>query len=100
MMTALLTGVMPPADIPRWSPRRKAEVVDAVRDGAISFADACLRYQLSTEEFVSWQRAIEANGVPGLRVTRVQIYRGSLRPHKRPHRRSNSALFSRLDARR
>ncbi len=89
MMTALLTGVMPPADIPRWSPHRKAEVVGAVRDGAISFADACLRYQLSTEEFVSWQRAIEANGVPGLRVTRVQIYRGSLRPRKRPHRRSN-----------
>src|SRR5271170_2019212 len=33
MMTALLTDVVPPADIPRWSPRRKAEIVDAVRDG-------------------------------------------------------------------
>ena len=55
--------------------RRKAEVVAAVRGGLISLEEACQRYTLSVEEFLSWQRAIEAHGIPGLRATRVQIYR-------------------------
>ena len=50
-------------------------VVDAVRSGAISLEEACRRYQLSVEEFIGWQRAIESHGVAGLRVTRLQIYR-------------------------
>jgi hypothetical protein len=33
------------------------------------------RYKLSVEEFLAWQRAIDRYGVPGLRVTRLQIYR-------------------------
>jgi Protein of unknown function (DUF1153) len=78
-MTAVSTGELPPPNLPRWSARRKALVVGAVRDGAMTFADACRHYQISTEELVSWQRAIEANGVPGLRATRMQLYRGSLR---------------------
>ena len=78
-MTALSTVELPPADLPRWSARRKASIVGAVRDGAIGFAEACRRYQISSEEMISWQRAVEANGVPGLRVTRTQIYRGSRR---------------------
>ena len=47
--------------------------------GAISLEEVCRRYQLSVEEFVTWQRAIETNGVPGLRVTRLQIYRHARR---------------------
>ena len=27
------------------------------------------------EEFAAWERAIEAHGVPGLRSTRLQVYR-------------------------
>ena len=55
--------------------RRKAVVVHAVRTGSISLQEACRRYHLSVEEFLAWQRAIELHGVPGLRVTRLQIYR-------------------------
>lgn len=66
---------LPPPDTKRWVIRRKAEVVAAVRGGLISLEDACNRYTLSVEEFLSWQRAMDRNGLPGLRVTRVQQYR-------------------------
>ena len=46
-----------------------------MRDGAISLQEACRRYRLSVEEFLAWQRAIERYGIPGLRATRLQIYR-------------------------
>jgi hypothetical protein len=55
--------------------RRKAAVVAAVRAGVITVEEACRRYQLSEEEFVSWQQAFEAFGLPGLRATRIQFYR-------------------------
>jgi len=66
---------LPPPDTKRWVARRKAVVVDAVRSGAISLEEACRRYELSVEEFLAGQRAIESHGVAGLRVTRLQIYR-------------------------
>ncbi|MBO0735587.1 MAG: DUF1153 domain-containing protein [Alphaproteobacteria bacterium] len=69
---------LPPINTQRWSPRRKAMVVDAVRNGALSFAEACERYQLSAEELTAWQHAMESHGTPGLRVTRLQIYRDAL----------------------
>ncbi len=67
---------LPPANTKRWVIRRKAEVVAAVRGGLLSLEDACRKYTLSVEEFLSWQRAIDQNGLPGLRITRVQEYRG------------------------
>jgi len=66
---------LPPADTKRWIARRKAVVVAAVRGGALGIEEACRRYKLSMEEFLTWQRAIDRHGIPGLRVTRVQIYR-------------------------
>lgn len=66
---------LPPANTRRWVIRRKAEVVAAVRGGLLSLEQACERYNLSVEEFLTWQRAIDRNGLPGLRVTRVQLYR-------------------------
>jgi Protein of unknown function (DUF1153) len=66
---------LPPSDTKRWVARRKAVVVSAVRSGAISLDEVCRRYDLSVEEFIAWERAIEAHGVAGLRVTRLQIYR-------------------------
>ena len=66
---------LPSPDTKRWVVRRKAVVVHAVRDGAISLQEACRRYRLSVEEFLAWQRAIERHGIPGLRATRLQIYR-------------------------
>jgi len=66
---------LPPADTKRWVPRLKAAVVTAVHSGAISLEEACRRYHLSEEEFVAWERGIEIHGIPGLRITRLQIYR-------------------------
>ena len=67
---------LPPTDTKRWVIRRKAEVVAAVRAGVISLEEACKRYTLSVEEFLTWQRLVESHGLPGLRVTRLQDYRG------------------------
>ena len=61
---------LPPPDTKRWTVRRKAAVVQAVRIGMISLLEACLRYGLSVEEFLAWQRAVERHGIPGLRVYR------------------------------
>jgi hypothetical protein len=69
------TFELPPPDTKRWVVRRKAIVVAAVRSGSLSIQEACRRYKLSLEEFLAWQRAIDRHGVPGLRVTRLQIYR-------------------------
>ena len=66
---------LPSPDTKRWVVRRKAVVVQAVRCGSISLQEACRRYNLSVEEFLAWQRAIDRHGIPGLRVTRLQIYR-------------------------
>ncbi len=66
---------LPPANTKRWVIRRKAQVVSAVENGTISLEQACERYSLSVEEFLSWQRAIEEHGLRGLRATRVQQYR-------------------------
>ena len=67
--------VLPAPDTKRWVARRKAVIVEAVRTGAIGLDEVCRRYNLSVEEFLAWERAIERHGVPGLRVTRLQIYR-------------------------
>ena len=78
--------VMTMSDLPspkthRWVARRKATVVAAVRSGLITLDEACQRYTLSVEEYLSWERAIERHGLPGLRVTRMQDYRvGSSQP--------------------
>ena len=66
---------LPPPNTTRWVVRRKAAVVAAVRAGVITVEEACRRYQLSEEEFVSWHQAFEAFGLRGLRATRIQLYR-------------------------
>jgi len=66
---------LPKRDTRRWVSRRKAEVVAAVEGGLITVDEACERYNLSLEEFASWQRAYDRLGVPALRATRVQFYR-------------------------
>jgi hypothetical protein len=68
-------GDLPPPNIKSWVVRRKAAVVAAVRSGRITMEDALRRYQLTEEEFLSWQRAFETHGLAGLRATRVQQYR-------------------------
>lgn len=65
---------LPPADTKRWVARRKAAVLSAINAGVLSRAEACARYHISETELRLWERAVQFAGVPGLRVTRVQIY--------------------------
>lgn len=73
---------LPPPNTKRWVVRRKAAVVAAVRTGLITLEDACRRYTLSVEEFLSWERAMEKHGLRGLRVTRLQEYRAPARSNE------------------
>ena len=65
---------LPPPTTKRWVVRRKAAVVAAVLAGVITVEEACRRYQLSEEELLAWQRAFEANGLRGLRATRIHFF--------------------------
>jgi hypothetical protein len=80
---------LPPPDTERWVASRKAIVVAAVRSGVITLEEAFRRYGLSVEEFDAWRRAVETFGTPGLRATRLQVYRDVPRirpkvPRKKP----------------
>jgi len=68
-------SALPPPTTKRWVIRRKAAVVTAVRAGLLTLEEACQRYHLSVEEFLSWQRLIDRHGMRGLRATRLQDYR-------------------------
>jgi hypothetical protein len=68
------------ADLPkrtttRWVTRRKADVVAGVQGGLISLDEACERYSLSVEEYLSWQHAFAKHGLDGLRATHAQEHR-------------------------
>lgn len=81
--TETVADGLPPSNTVRWSPQRKAAVVEAVRNGLIGLDEACRRYQLSAEEFLEWQQALKVHGVGGLSVTRSKYYRHTLRPDGR-----------------
>jgi|SRR5690242_4673632 len=82
---ASLIASLPPPNTKRWVIRRKAAVVAAVRSGGITIEEACRCYQLSEEEFRSWERAFEIHGLAGLRTTRIRQYRAP-RPARSPRR--------------
>jgi len=71
----LTVADLPAPETRRWVIRRKAEVVAAVRGGLLSLEEACSRYTLTVDEFLSWQVSIDQFGLPGLRTTRIQQYR-------------------------
>ena len=71
----LTIETLPSPETNRWVISRKAEVVAAVRCGLISLEEACDRYTLSVDEFLSWQRLLERHGLSGLRTTRTKEYR-------------------------
>jgi len=66
---------LPPRDAKRWSSRRKAAVVVAIRSRVISRGEACQRYMLSDEELADWEVAFDRRGIPGLRSAALQLYR-------------------------
>jgi hypothetical protein len=77
---------LPPPNTQRWVVRRKAAVIAAVRGGRITLEEALRRYNLTEEEYRSWERAFDEHGLPGLRSTQLQQYRGP-RPLHRPRSR-------------
>jgi hypothetical protein len=68
------TGHAPPV-IKRWPPAMKAKVLEEVRDGVLSLDEACRRYALSIEEFLTWQHGVELFGLAGLRVNKQRELR-------------------------
>lgn len=66
---------LPAPNVRRWVPRRKAEVVHAVRGGLLSKDDAKKRYNLSEAEYNEWETHYSEHGVAGLRVTHLHEYR-------------------------
>ena len=73
--SVLTIADLPPPGTVRWVIRRKAEVVCAVRGGLLSIEEACRRYMLTLEEFLSWQASVDQHGLAGLRTTCIQHYR-------------------------
>jgi hypothetical protein len=73
--TPLTLANLPRPGTKRWVIRRKAEVIAAVRGGLLSLEEACSRYMLTVDEFISWQHLIDLHGLAGLRTTRIQKYR-------------------------
>src|SRR3954452_22071669 len=59
----------------RWVAGRKAEVLAAVDCGLLSIVEACDRYGISLDEFLSWKRAVGRAGLRGLSVKQVQDHR-------------------------
>ena len=68
---------LPPTETKRWVIRRKAAVVTAVKNGAIALDDVCWLYNISVEEFLTWQEMIEKHGNRGLSVTKLKDFRVS-----------------------
>ena len=73
--TVMTLDDLPSVKTKRWVIRRKAKVVAGVRAGLLSLDEACRRYHLSIDEFLSWQRQLDDHGLEGLRVTRLKKYR-------------------------
>jgi transposase-like protein len=65
------------SDPRRWVARRKADILEAIRKGDVSVADACRRHDLSVDELFSWQAAYRSHGLDGLRAMRLKTFRQS-----------------------
>ena len=73
-------SVMSRADLPepntgRWVASRKAAVVRAVIAGLIKREDALDLYDISDEEYESWQSLVVRHGEVALKATAIQRYR-------------------------
>ena len=71
-------GSMPelPSLSRRWTVRRKAAVIEAVRGGWLPIEEACQLYNLSVDEFLAWERDIDRHTVSTACGRRAfQIYR-------------------------
>ncbi len=69
----MMLNELPPPDTKRWVIKRKLAVVLAVKNGGITLEEVCRRYNLSVEEFLTWQEMNDR--IRGLRATRLQDFR-------------------------
>jgi hypothetical protein len=74
---------LPDSNTKRWVTRRKAQIVAAVQGGLLSLEEACERYRLTMDEFLTWKQSVEAHGLEGLRATKVQEYRSKPEENQR-----------------
>ena len=58
----------------RWTPTRKAALVDAVHDGVLDRLEMLALHEISKEEFASWTIKRFEEGKPALRSTKLQDY--------------------------
>jgi hypothetical protein len=59
----------------RWTAPRKAQVVEWINSGRLTFSEALHRYDLSSEELQAWLDRYERHGQRGLRTTKLQVVR-------------------------
>lgn len=60
---------LPKSTAVRWTPRRKAELVIAIKKGLIPFTNALSQYYVSEEEFHDWATRYENGGLEALMRT-------------------------------
>jgi hypothetical protein len=63
---------LPPPWSKRWSPDAKAAVVAAVRGRILTLDEVCEQYEVSIEEYLTWQHGIDLFGLAGLRPAKAQ----------------------------
>jgi hypothetical protein len=56
--------------IRRWTPRRKANVIEDVKRGHVTREQACQMHKISRAEFDGWLVSYTIHGVDGLRAQR------------------------------
>ncbi len=54
---------LPPPPVRRWTIRRKAAVIEAVRGGWVPIEEVCRLYTLSVDEFLAWERDVDQFGI-------------------------------------
>jgi len=67
----LTPAKLPPKNLKRWVAQRKAEIIAAVEGGLLTEVEACARYNISREEFETWCRAFQKDGLQGLRARKL-----------------------------
>lgn len=90
------TQAEPPVrTIRRWTIRRKAAVLEALRNGGLTLEHARKRYALSVEEIRAWERDLERHGLYGLRATGCRFIGSTARDQLRQglRRRSYSLRY-------
>jgi hypothetical protein len=57
-----------------WPAARRLSLA-AVPGGLLRLGEACKRYDLTIDEYLSWYRQVSRHGLAGLRATKIQDYR-------------------------